>query len=292
MAEQGRPIFVLGIDRSGTSLLAKLLAQWGAHGGRQEDMPQPDEGNPQGYWEYAPMQQFLAELLDGVSLWEPGLDQILRQRAADPELRRRALGLAASMNGGGGAWFWKDAKLILSLPFLREVFPDAVYVITLRNPYDSALSYEKLRLASPLRGKVRLIGYTLLRWQYLMVTLCDGLKDHPGKMLMSYEALLSAPGEQCSRLWRFLNAECGAQGEDSLQKMVQTVHPDLWRNNSKVSFLDVPEASAVQKELYSYLSQRLDGDLSDFDPGRYPLPDWSREYCANMSLMLWLLESL
>lgn len=290
---QGRPIFVLGIDRSGTSLVSELLFHWGAQAGRPEHLPKPDEGNPQGYWEYAPMQEFLAELLDGVSLWDPGLDTILLRRAADPELRRRALKLGDEMRGaGGGSWFWKDAKLIFSLPFLRQVFPEAVYLITLRNPYDSALSYEKLSLPAPLRDKVRLVEYTLLRWQHLMVTICEELKDHPGKILISYESLVASPLDQCARLCRFLTAQCAGGDGGSLERMAQAVNPCLWRNHSRASFLDVPHASGAQKELFSYLSARLDGDVKDFDSSRYPLPEGSREYCANMSVLLWLLGNL
>jgi hypothetical protein len=290
---QGRPIFVLGIDRSGTSLLSELLFHWGAQAGRPEHLPVADEGNPQGYWEYAPMQEFLAELLDGTSLWDPGLDQVLLQRAMDPELRRRARMLGDEMRGaGGGSWFWKDSKLIFSLPFLRQVFPEAIYLITLRNPYDSALSYEKLSLPSPLRGKVRLVGYTLLRWQHMMVAICEGLKDYPSKLLVSYETLVSSPREQCTRLCQFLAAEGAADDGGGLERMTRAINPGLWRNNSKASFLDVPAASTVQKDLFSYLSARLDGDLADFDSARYPFPEVSREYCANMSILLWLLGNL
>jgi hypothetical protein len=66
----------------------------------------------------------------------------------------------------------------------------------------------------------------------------------------------------------------------------------LWRNRTDVPFSQLGSVSAAQKDLYAYLSSHLDGDLEDFDASAYPFPEWSREYCANMSVMQWLLGSL
>ena len=294
--ESRPPIFVLGIDRSGTSMVSELLFRWGAHAGAQDLLCAADEGNPQGYWEYQPMQAFFTELMNsaGVSIWDPELSQAMRRQVSDPELRRRAMELAAEMGAPDRPWFWKDSQLIFSLPFLREVFPSAVYLITLRNPYDSAVSYEKLRIPAPLQNKVRLIGYTLLRWQHLMVSICEELKSYPRKLLVSYEALVSSPREQCARICRFLDAAYGPADDSEVraERMAQSINPNLWRNDSQVPFAERRNVSQAQRDLFLYLSSRLDGDVSDFDAARYPFPEWSREYCSNMSVMQWLLGSL
>jgi len=290
-----RPIFVLGIDRSGTSMVSELLSHWGAYAGRQEDLCRADEGNPQGYWEYKPMQDFFNDLISGtrVSLWDPAFKEAIRREAADPAARRRALELAAGMGSPDGRWFWKDQNLIFALPFLRQVFPDAVYVITLRNPYDSALSYEKLRIPPALRGRIRLLGYSLLRWQHFMVAIFSELKDHPRKLLVSYEALVSSPREQCARLCRFLAPlYAEADGEGRVDRMAQAINPRYWRHASETPFAGLSSVSLAQRELFQYLASRLDGETNDFDPSLYPFPEWSLEYCGNMSVMQWLLGSL
>src|SRR5579863_5755910 len=84
-----RPIFVLGVDRSGTSVLAEVLSHWGAYAGAAERLGKPDDGNPQGYWEYAPMQEFVSQLTAraGASIWHAESRRLMRQQAADPELR-------------------------------------------------------------------------------------------------------------------------------------------------------------------------------------------------------------
>jgi hypothetical protein len=292
-----RPIFVLGVDRSGTSMVGNLLSAWGAYGGGQAHLCQGDRGNPRGYWEYKPMQEFNHDLLNstGISIWDTEFKELVKERAADPELRRRVHELSAEMARPGRPWFWKESSLVFSLPFLREIFPRAVYLITLRNPYDSALSYGKLRVPRALQDKVRLIGYSMLRWQYFMLLIFEELKSYRSKLVVPYEALHSSPRDQCARICRFLAATYGmaAASDLTLDRMAQVIDPSLWRNSSGVPLAEAGHASAVQQRLYGYLSSRVDGDVSDFDSSRYPFPDpYWREYCANMSVIQWLLGSL
>ena len=46
---EGRPLLILGMHRSGTSLLAALLEDWGVHIG--ETLVGADVGNPRGHFE-------------------------------------------------------------------------------------------------------------------------------------------------------------------------------------------------------------------------------------------------
>ncbi|HUY15430.1 MAG TPA: sulfotransferase family protein, partial [Terriglobia bacterium] len=54
-------IIVLGMHRSGTSLVAEAVHKWGAFG-NDEFLP-TDYRNPQGYWEYAPLVHFNRRLM-------------------------------------------------------------------------------------------------------------------------------------------------------------------------------------------------------------------------------------
>jgi hypothetical protein len=289
-----RPIFVLGIDRSGTSMLAEVLSRWGAYAGPPEWLAKPDARGPRGYWEYEPMQEFVGELASrtGISYWEPESRRLMRQQAADPELRRRALELAAEMEVPGRPWFWKEPNMIFTLPFWTSIFGDAVYVITLRNPASSALSYEKYFLPPALRDKMRLTAFFFLRWQYAMISIFEELRDHKSKLLVPYELLVASPREQCERICSFLDAEYGAASDPvRLEAMTQVVDPALWHNRSEAPFAAAAEASAAQKQLYAYLGSHLDGDTGDFDASRYPFPEHWREYLSNMGVVRWLLTN-
>jgi hypothetical protein len=294
-----RPILVLGVDRSGTSLLSEVLFRWGAYAGELEHHPRADSGNPQGYWEYGPMEDFLQELSASVrtSAWDPEYKRLMKEQALDPEWRRRALELAARMRRPDKPWFWKEPEIVLSLPFWKEILRDPVCLITLRDPGDSAQSYEGFFLPRILQGKIRLTGYFFLRWQYFMVTIFEELKEYKSKLIVSYERLVTSPQDECERICRFLAAEYGpaaACDPARVEQMAESIRPGLWRNRGEVSFLEANNVSRAQKELFSYLTGRVngDGDVSDFDPSLYPFPEFWREYFSNVSVLRWLFESL
>ena len=291
------PLFVLGVDRSGTSLLAELLHRWGAHAGDSAQLRAANAGNPQGYWEYQPMQDFLAELITAVghSVWDPRCRELMRRQASDPALRRRALELAAAMEHPERPWFWKEPNFVLTLPFWAEIFTDAVYLITLRNPGDSLASYEQFFLPPSLAGKIKIGGYFFLRWQYFAVSICAELKAHRRQLLVVYEELVSSPLPQCERICRFLTAAYGpafAADPGLAERMAATVSPRLWRNNGGIPFAAAAHASPAQKELYSYLSSHADSDFGDFDPARYPFPECFEEYMSNMTVFKWLFDNM
>ncbi len=289
-----RPIFVLGVDRSGTSVLGDVLSRWGVHAGPPERLGKADPRNPRGYWEYGPVQEFATELTTrtGMSFWEAESRRLMCRHAVDPELRRRALELAAEMDCPGRPFFWKEPNLVFSLPFWSAVFPDAVYMITLRNPASSALSYEKYFLPPSLRDKIKLTAYFFLRWQFSMVSIFERLRDHQSKLLVPYELLISSPREQCLRIASFLDAEYGAASDPAkVEAMTQAIDPALWRNRKEEQFAAAPEASTAQKELYQYLGAHIDGNTGDFDGSRYPFPECWREYLSNMGVLRWLLTN-
>lgn len=141
------PVCVLGFGRSGTSLTMRLLHLLGVEIGPQEDLLEPGEAdNPRGYWEPRWMvglnDEILAKL--GTVWWRslpaaPGWE-----RSPDfDELRERASCLLKEKFGTAPLWGWKDPRTTLTLPFWKELVPDAKYVICLRNPADAISSIQR-----------------------------------------------------------------------------------------------------------------------------------------------------
>jgi hypothetical protein len=141
------PVCVLGFGRSGTSLTMRLLHLLGVEIGPQEDLLAPGEAdNPRGYWEPGWMvglnDEILAKL--GTVWWRPLPVASGWERSADfDELRERASGLLKEKFGGAPLWGWKDPRTTLTLPFWKELVPDAKYVICLRNPADAISSIQR-----------------------------------------------------------------------------------------------------------------------------------------------------
>ena len=90
-----RPIIVLGPERSGTSLITEMIVRWGAYPGENEYVRGSDQHNQNGYWEYTPIWDFLAEM--GVDWWDEGFQEGLAHKAQVPELRGEAAAMVARM---------------------------------------------------------------------------------------------------------------------------------------------------------------------------------------------------
>lgn len=293
---RSRPIFVLGVDRSGTSLVSEITYNWGAYPGKMDLLASGNEGNPRGYWEYEPMEEFLNQLFDsvGVSHWDPSFSEKVGQRAKDGETRRKALELVAEMEQAP-AWFWKEPYLCLCISFWEQILVDPIYVIPVRHPFESAMSYEKFMLPPTLRGSVRLIALFLMRWQHFAVNILRHSQPNPNKIFIHYEKLLQHPQEQCERLCRFLDRQCGIDGTEEdrrerVRKMSRVVNPDLWRNRATVDLSEVPESTPTQRDLYQLLLAKVEDPGVEAEADRYPVAGWWREYMENLDLMLGLFN--
>jgi hypothetical protein len=286
-----RPIIVLGIHRSGTSMVSQVIHRWGAYAGDLALHGTASEVNPQGFWEYEPMQDFLWELERSteMSIWNPELQDAVRQRAFDPRYRDKAAKLVSQMEVPGTPWCWKEPNLCLFLPFWERLWRRPVFVVTLRNPHDSARSFEKMVLPPALLGRVRLTAYFSLFWQFFMTTVLEYLEGKPWipVLFLSYEELLRDPRGQCDRLCRFLDQEFGWSGGagERLSAMSAGIDPGLWRNRDERSFFAVPEASETQKDLFRLLLSRTHDQQEAFDASRYQLPAGALEYLGNVSIL-------
>ncbi len=290
---RSRPIFVLGVDRSGTSLISEILYKWGAYPGELDKLAKANEGNPQGYWEYEPMEEFVNKLFDSVKVshWEPNFSRLMKEKAFDEALRKEALDLLVPMEKGP-AWFWKEPYLSLCMGFWEEIVQDPIFIIPVRNPYESAMSYEKFVLPPNLRDSVRLFGLFFLRWQWFMLSILEAAEKNRSVCFIPYDTLMRQPVEQCDRLARFLDHECGLEGtgRDTVRRMADSINPSLYRNRSTVAFADAPQATAAQIALFELLLRKVTNPAEPFDPAQYPLAGWWREYMENFDLLLGLFN--
>jgi hypothetical protein len=268
-------IVVLGMHRSGTSLLAEIISRWGAYAGEPEDLIQAGRWNERGHWEFKPLVLFNSTLLASMdSDWclppAEGTESILKSRASEAWFKTNASLLISGMELNGRPWLWKDPRLSILLPFWGQML-DAIYLISLRNPTEIATSLSK-RNGMPTSA-------ALLLWQYYMLSLLVNTKGSTRKLFVEYDTLIGRSCEEVRRLSDFLDNHCGVSGgsEERLKDMMSAVVPEL--NHNRLG----PEnyccqLTAEQRNLQSALESHLsDADLDDALRGCGLYPGW-REY--------------
>lgn len=278
-SSESPPIIVLGAERSGTSVVAEMVHRWGAYAGPSEKLHKADAHAPRGYWEFLPLWDLLAELGDfdaGATWWDHDFQQRIEKKAADAVFRKKAVALMAEMSTES-PWFWKDPALSHFLPFWKQIWGTAIYIITVRNPHDTAVSWQKFIMPSNVKVPISFVAMNLLRWQHIMMQILQHTEDTHHRLFLGYEDIMRQPRAQAEGLARFLNSKFGTR-VSPIQEMVDAVAPELWRNDCGIPFEQVTEATVAQKALYAFARRKIDNPFEPFNVTKYPLPPGYSEF--------------
>ena len=134
-----QPILILGMHRSGTSYLARLMQSLGVFIG--EDLVGPQKGNPRGHFEARPMLEFHQRLIRERDRTERRAfdDGMLVQEDLSGEItaaeRKEALELLDAMRRDG-PWGWKEPRTCLFLGMWKELLPGARSLVVYRHPLE------------------------------------------------------------------------------------------------------------------------------------------------------------
>lgn len=145
MFEQGHiahsPIFITGLPRSGTSLMAGCIMGLGAFGGVTIG---GDENNPTGYFENALLREgVIKPLLKGLGADPLGVNPLppLESVHRIPQLDNAILDeMVRQGYEGDGPWAFKGVKMTLLWPAMVAAFPMARWVVVRRKAEDVVAS--------------------------------------------------------------------------------------------------------------------------------------------------------
>ncbi|KGE04734.1 glycosyltransferase [Pseudohaliea rubra] len=179
---------VLGMHRSGTSLVARALAEAGLYPGRGEDMLAAQADNPLGFYERRDLVDANEALLasTGASWFEPPgavLGESGLPAGADAAVAGVTGALEHAAEAGRGT-FLKDPRLCLTWPAWAS--PATVVLYVYRNPLAVADSLRR-RNAFPL-------GYGLALWEHYNRCAIAALRGRQ-YACVSYDAIAADPRE-------------------------------------------------------------------------------------------------
>jgi hypothetical protein len=219
-----KQVAVLGMHRSGTSLVGRILHAMGCYAGEETQLAPPDVFNPTGYWEHRDVWALDEEILKALdSTW---LDPANADVALlDVEQRTRFVDAARAITkhlDEHGTWMIKDPRLSLLFPLWRDALDRPLCVLVWRDASSVARS---------LHGRDAMLHIIALAlWEEYnrsMLTATIGLP----RVLVSYEELIATPVECVAKL----HADLMAAGARDLRALsVEEIHhaidPQLNRN--------------------------------------------------------------
>jgi hypothetical protein len=132
---RSKPLVIVGMHRSGTSLTASLLASAGLHLG--DRLLGAHTGNPLGHFEDLGFLEFHVRALRGIGDDENGYSAKAVSRLP-PDMIVAADKLLADRRASGRLWGWKDPRTCLFLDFWHARAPESHYLFVFRNPADVA----------------------------------------------------------------------------------------------------------------------------------------------------------
>jgi hypothetical protein len=191
-----RPVAIVGMHRSGTSMVAKLLQQAGLNLGDDARLMPPAAENPEGFYEHLEFVRLNDEVLNVAGAgWDcpPTAEFDWNDEALDP-YRERARQLAAPLQERV-PWGWKDPRTSLTLPFWRGAFGPLQTVAVVRNPLEVVTSLHRRNAFSTA------LGLTL--WQiYAERILQDTSPDD--RLVTHYDSYFLEPDREIARVLQFL----------------------------------------------------------------------------------------
>lgn len=252
-------VCILGMHRSGTSLVSRVLHVLGVHLGPEEHLMRPSSDNPTGHWESRPIKEINDEILSilGGSWQEPpplpaGWERS-RELAAP---RHRAREVIESDFSGSELWGFKDPRNSLTLPFWQRILDPMRYVICLRNPLDVAASAGARNRADDTVAFEQ--GVEL--WLTYVRGALAATAGHP-RHLVFYEDLMTDPEPVVRELARFVGLDKSGDAEADLRAAIGiAVTGGLWHHRTAVpNVVDDSRLPFHVKAFYLALRQFVQG---------------------------------
>jgi hypothetical protein len=226
---ESRAICVLGMHRSGTSALAKVLNILGVDLGPNEQMLQPHPLNPKGFWEQESIMNLNERLLGHLGgNWYtiPNLPDGWEDQPDLHPFREEALETLGNLFGNCPLWGFKDPRTCITLPFWRPLVPNLEYIVCLRNPRDVALSLSQNH------------GIPIERGAHLWMTyILSALRHSQGgrRCYLFFENLLEDPRTETNRLAGFLGFDPSFVAEEQRAEIRAFLEIDLCHHQSTLS---------------------------------------------------------
>jgi hypothetical protein len=255
------PVCILGMHRSGTSMVALLLAECGLYLGHERDLMPPGPDNPAGFGEnlrFVDVNERLLAALGGTWDAVPELNPGWLERNDVTLLHAEADELVRAF-GECEPWGWKDPRSSVTFPFWERVAGPLEVVVCVRDPLEVALSLQRRNGVS--------LDFGLALWlQYNERIVATTSVD--SRIVSHYDAYFSSPRRELERIAAFIDLP--VDGE-TLERAAERALFSL-RSYRLRPYLRRTDRLASVAELYRSLCAEAGWDASTPATGKPRLP--------------------
>lgn len=259
-------IFVIGMHRSGTSMVARLLNLMGAYFGPEGISTGSGQENPKGFWERKDVRALNNQILYAAnSDWDRVSDFSLEKIASqdldtiNQQLQRLILELDAHR-----PWFLKEPRFCLTFPLWKKYLEYPICIHTHRSPIQIAQSL-KSRNGFPLHFGIAL-------WEKYALESLKVAHDCP-QLLLSHAKLIQQPISVVTTLHQQLS-DLGCQGIriPCEQEILAFISPKLYRERGNIElesgFINQQQAQLINLfESENFEERALEFTALDLSPG-------------------------
>ncbi len=241
-----RPLIILGMHRSGTSLAASLLESAGLDVGQRLLGANPS--NPRGHFE----DEDFVDLQRAI-LRELGVDAdgwvATAAPPVPPHLAVHAQALLEGKQAAGRPWGWKDPRTILLLPMWRQLVPEARFAVIYRAPWEVVESLLR-------RGDATFAddpGLAVEVWRHYNQLLLELWRAAPGRCVLSnIDAIAADPAAWVAMVAARTATPLGAPRAAIVEPAL--LHGDQARQRARLLWRHYPEVvdlyTRLEREAY------------------------------------------
>ena len=241
-------VCILGMHRSGTSLISRIVSLLGVYLGSEDNLMRPARDNPRGYWENQQLTDINDEIITrlGGSWHElPAFSANWESAPGLADIRQKARVFLQKEFASASFWGWKDPRTCLTLPFWQNLVPRLRFIICLRNPVDVARSLEHRN------------GFSFEKSDYLWLSYVKSALEHTAgqpRLFLFYEDVMAAWPYELERLKNFLEQSHFAEQPEIQRAIEESIDTELHHHRtSTAESVDDPSVSFYAKALYMLL---------------------------------------
>jgi hypothetical protein len=255
-------LVVLGMHRSGTSMLTGLLNQVGVRMGKRLYAPQQGV-NEKGFWEHEDIVDTHDELLLALnSQWDDLLP--LPELWWEGEVAKSYIGKLTKFVerdfGNAPVWGIKDPRMCRLLPLWLQIFKaqkiSPAFVFMTRNPFEVVASLQKRDKFTEEKALILWLSHTLLAERYSRGQV---------RAFIDFNQVVNDPTETLIKIERQLHVDFPISVANAKQQISAFIAPDLRHHQMN--------GGKERNDALPDLATRMHGLLSSLAEGRSVDPD-------------------